>query len=1113
MSSQTNTLHVVINASGAQSGSAATVNAINSIVQSAMQLNVTINQTNNNLNNIGRNTTNQVSTARAAVKSLTDEFGRLGSIIAAVQPVRLFNEFIKEITEVDRVYNGFIAMMNVTTGDVRKSAQEFDYVAKMANAYGVQITDLLKSYSKLSAATKNILTGSETKKLFQSITAVSTVLHAETYVVERMFNALIQMASKGQVHMEELKQQLGEHLPGAMAIAASAMDMKIGDMIKAMEKGKISARDLLSVLPDELMNRFGPAIEIASKSLTAQMNRLKNVWFSTFKEMSTNGLSIGLSAVVGALAGQLESSTGAFKEFSTVIGHALLDVAEFIKQLRPEDVRAFAESVIDITKGLIDFSSAVMAALKFIIDYKEEFALLGVVLIATRLAWTLYTASVALAASATGRAAIATALLRRSIAALYSFAIGWSIGTYLSNEFAIVEEAGISMVEFLVKAPIQIAAAWEQLKIQIPLYMAEAFESSLNKMFEFFDYIEKANTHFSGYLGLRETKRTPFDFTSGLRSELASVTNSSNAELAEVTSVFDEMRKDAASRRSSDSKQASKSLLERIGLSEFTIDEARKYYEQLKSGEEELKALIDTSETPDASGKGSKAGRLSRDENALASLNAKLLEAEKVYAMMSLIGEAQVKLNEGDQAALKIREQIALLESKDVGSSNEAVANKQKVLGYLNAQLEIASKLGDQLRTNALLEVNLKLDEELRLAEMLPKEREREIKLLSLKKDLLANGVQLSEAETESLRQRLQLIEQTSKASDFKGKTQSSIDELPGGADYDIAYERYKLFAYELKAVWSEVVTPLQNVEAQIYALNSAFEAGAVTQDTYNQKLGEFVIQTSELLNKLGYGDFSTSILQSLGAVMEGFVNLSYNTSELLGNAFNSMVDGLSNAVSRAIVYGEDFGEAMRKVAAQAISELLAGLIKLGVQFLINKTIADAGLAATLATQATAASAVAAMWSPAAALASLATSGANAGPAAAGIAATTALTTSIASSASFAGMFDNGGYIPNGQWGIAGEYGPEIVQGPANVVSRIDTAKMLQYSNDAPDTSASIASAISQAISSAVKSVQPTNQSFNAKIVNVIDPSIVNEYLESDEGERVVLNIIERNKR
>ncbi|MBQ0371790.1 phage tail tape measure protein [Providencia rettgeri] len=41
-----------------------------------------------------------------------------------------------------------------------------------------------------------------------------------------------------------------------------------------------------------------------------------------------------------------------------------------------------------------------------------------------------------------------------------------------------------------------------------------------------------------------------------------------------------------------------------------------------------------------------------------------------------------------------------------------------------------------------------------------------------------------------------------------------------------------------------------------------------------------------------------------------------------------------------------------------------------------------------------------------------------------------------------AGMFDNGGFIPRGQFGIAGEYGPELVNGPAHITSRRKTAAL-----------------------------------------------------------------------
>jgi TP901 family phage tail tape measure protein len=42
----------------------------------------------------------------------------------------------------------------------------------------------------------------------------------------------------------------------------------------------------------------------------------------------------------------------------------------------------------------------------------------------------------------------------------------------------------------------------------------------------------------------------------------------------------------------------------------------------------------------------------------------------------------------------------------------------------------------------------------------------------------------------------------------------------------------------------------------------------------------------------------------------------------------------------------------------------------------------------------------------------------------------------------FAGMYDSGGFIPSGKFGVAGENGPELIGGPANVTSRRSTARL-----------------------------------------------------------------------
>ncbi|WP_034911993.1 phage tail tape measure protein [Erwinia sp. 9145] len=46
------------------------------------------------------------------------------------------------------------------------------------------------------------------------------------------------------------------------------------------------------------------------------------------------------------------------------------------------------------------------------------------------------------------------------------------------------------------------------------------------------------------------------------------------------------------------------------------------------------------------------------------------------------------------------------------------------------------------------------------------------------------------------------------------------------------------------------------------------------------------------------------------------------------------------------------------------------------------------------------------------------------------------------SASGFAGLYDSGGFIPSGQFGIAGENGPELINGPAHITSRSRTARL-----------------------------------------------------------------------
>ncbi len=107
------------------------------------------------------------------------------------------------------------------------------------------------------------------------------------------------------------------------------------------------------------------------------------------------------------------------------------------------------------------------------------------------------------------------------------------------------------------------------------------------------------------------------------------------------------------------------------------------------------------------------------------------------------------------------------------------------------------------------------------------------------------------------------------------------------------------------------------------------------------------------------------------------------------------------------------------------------------------------------------------------------------------VAATGASIISQINGAQFAGAYDQGGQIPAGKVGIVGEYGPELVKGPASVRGRELTGRSYPDGGNQPAQMA---------------------PQVHVKNVNVLDPSLVGDYLGTDEGEKLIMNVVNRNK-
>nr|WP_244360113.1 tape measure protein [Alteromonas sp. K632G] len=272
---------------------------------------------------------------------------------------------------------------------------------------------------------------------------------------------------------------------------------------------------------------------------------------------------------------------------------------------------------------------------------------------------------------------------------------------------------------------------------------------------------------------------------------------------------------------------------------------------------------------------------------------------------------------------------------------------------------------------------------------------------------------------------------------------------------YDIEYGALKNINDELKQKLILQAKELDNL-AQAKLLQSKVEGIAVgtmtpeqrenathkdnltTLTTYRDSLPEQDLTKRQEVNQLIEAEqrrHSDAILAIQSSTKSEF-------DAMWSDTFDRFAAGVGDATADALFESENLGEGLRNVFLSMGKQVVATLVEIGVKRLllagINATATTTEAAvATTATTGTAAAITTAM-APAAAATTLATGGVNGIGSLATIAAVGA-----AIGAMFAGFFDKGGRIPSGQFGIAGEYGPEIVKGPAYVTSRADTANLM----------------------------------------------------------------------
>lgn len=165
-----------------------------------------------------------------------------------------------------------------------------------ANRAGVSFDSISDSFLRLSASFQGAnIPLSQTNALFESVTLAAGRLGLSSDRTNRVLDALGQIAAKGVVSMEELRQQLGDSLPGALSVAARGLGLTEAQLIKLVESGELLARDFIPAFTGALGSLQGEV-----NTLQATFARFQNIVAQTFQALGDAG---GLDVLRGGLQG------------------------------------------------------------------------------------------------------------------------------------------------------------------------------------------------------------------------------------------------------------------------------------------------------------------------------------------------------------------------------------------------------------------------------------------------------------------------------------------------------------------------------------------------------------------------------------------------------------------------------------------------------------------------------------------------------------------------------------------------------------------------------------------------------------------------------------------
>ena len=192
---------------------------------------------------------------------------KLGTAFGLWKLSQVSEGFHEVVVEAERT----TAMLEGLYGTAEKGRAAFGWIMDLDAPFG--LSAIQDSFVKFRSVGIDPTTGS-----LEALLAGVAAFGGTDETLKRASVAIQQMAGKGVVSMEELRQQLGEAVPTAMAIMADQLGMSVGEMVDVISKGQMDSKRGLDAFFTGMAAKYGDATDRMMQTWGGMTRKMAKEW-------------------------------------------------------------------------------------------------------------------------------------------------------------------------------------------------------------------------------------------------------------------------------------------------------------------------------------------------------------------------------------------------------------------------------------------------------------------------------------------------------------------------------------------------------------------------------------------------------------------------------------------------------------------------------------------------------------------------------------------------------------------------------------------------------------------------------------------------------------------